>query len=98
MAQGDLPTPRGSPRRRRREKRQLERLAEASERHDAPGPATAHVRVVEAEARTVIGRQADAPELDHEGEDPDSAIDGPLQGRGRGFRVRAVPIDQPLGE
>lgn len=98
MAQGDLPTPRGSPRRRRREKRQLEQLAEASARHDVPRPATAHVRVVEDQAHGTLESHAEAAGPDIEGQEPDSPIENPLHGRTGGFHVRAVPIDQPIGE
>jgi hypothetical protein len=90
MGQGDLPTPRGGPFRRRRDKRQLEQLAGASERDVAPKAATAHVRVIE--------DQADGTKQDLEKQEPDPPIDAPMQGRTGGFHVRAVPIDQPLGE
>ena len=48
MGQGDVPTSRGGPLRRRKEKRQLEHLAVKTERDGtAPPPAAAHVRVIE---------------------------------------------------
>jgi hypothetical protein len=90
MGQGDLPTPRGGPFRRRRDKRQLEQLAGASERDVALKAATAHVRVIE--------DQSDATERDGVEQEADAPVDGPLPPRVGGFHVRAVPIDQPLGE
>ena len=98
MAQGDLPTPRGGFRRRRREKRQLGQLAEASQRHDAPRIATSHVRVVEGQDDDIVDDHADAPARNLERQEPDSSIDGSLQDRATGFHVRPVPIDQPIGE
>ena len=47
MGQGDIPTSRGGPLRRRREKRQLEHLAEESDREVTPGTDRTHVRVLE---------------------------------------------------
>jgi hypothetical protein len=48
MAQGDVPTPRGRSLRRRKEKRQLERLAQADKRDVvAPRADSTHVRVIE---------------------------------------------------
>ena len=87
MAQGDVPTSRGGPFQRRREKRQLEQLVKASKREATPRTASAHIRVIE--------DQNDAEDQDLEGQEtitvtPQSRIDG--------FRVRAVPIDQPLDE
>ena len=91
MGQGDVPTSRGGPLRRRKEKRQLEHLAVTSERDGTPRPpAAAHVRVIE-----------DRPEVkapDPESEEPDSAADSAPQPRSGGFHVRAVPIDQPVGD
>ena len=91
MGQGDVPTSRGGPLRRRKEKRQLEHLAVASERDGTPRPpAAAHVRVIE-----------DRPEVkapDPESEEPDAAVDSAPQPRSGGFHVRAVPIDQPVGD
>ena len=92
MGQGDIPTSRGGPFQRRREKRQLEQLAEASEREVTPVTASAHVRVIE--------DQTDAGDLDLEGQEPESPVGDadavPI--RSGGFHVRAVPIDQPFGE
>jgi hypothetical protein len=90
MGQGDLPTSRRGPFRRRREKRQLEQLADGS-REALPGTATAHVRVIE--------DQGDVMNQDHlDPHEPDSPGDAPLKSRPGGFHVRAVPIDQPIGE
>jgi len=90
MGQGDLPTSRGGPFRRRRERRQLEELAEASARGVAPRASSAHVRVLD--------DQSDAWAEDVESREPDSASEEPPQVRVGGFHVRAVPIDQPVGE
>ena len=94
MAQGDVPTSRGGPFQRRREKRQLEQLAEASEREVTPVTASAHVRVIE--------DQTDAGDPDLEGQEPESPVaDADADAvpiRSGGFHVRAVPIDQPFGE
>ena len=91
MAQGDVPTSRGGPLRRRRDKRQLEQLAEASEREVTPRvAATAHVRIIE--------DQTEATGQDVEPQEPEPPVDGSLERRAAGFHVRAVPIDQPVGE
>jgi len=91
MGQGDVPMSRGGPLRRRREKRQLEHLAETSERDVLPRASAAHVRVIEDQAAPSEPDPESRPE-------PDAPGDGPLPGRGGGFHVRAVPIDQPVGE
>jgi hypothetical protein len=99
MAQGDLPAPRGGgPFRRRREKRQLEQLAQASKQHVALTPSTAHVRVVEDQAEVVAEGQADGAEGDRNTSEPGPPNDGDLRGVTTGFHVRPVPIDQPIGE
>lgn len=90
MGQGDVPTSRGGPFQRRREKRQLERLAEVSEKEVTAMTASAHVRVIE--------EQADDNGLDPESQEPESPGPGSLQIRTGGFHVTAVPIDQPFGE
>lgn len=90
MGQGDVPTSRGGPLRRRREKRQLEQLAETSERDVPPRAAAAHVRVIE--------DQADAREPDPQSQESESPRESPLPSRLGGFHVRAVPIDEPFGE
>lgn len=89
MAQGDVPTSLGGPLRRRREKRQLERLAgEAARRKPNTSSSQAHVSVIE-----------DLIEL-NDGEAAESAPDAPAESLGeqrpRGFHVRPVPIDQPI--
>jgi hypothetical protein len=90
MGQGHVPTSRGGPFQRRREKRQLEQLAEVSEREVAATPASAHVRVIEERAGD------NGP--DRENQEPEAPIPDPPQIRTGGFHVTAVPIDQPLGE
>jgi len=85
MGQGDVPTTRGGPFRRRRDKRQLEQLAKASEKQGTPRSVSAHIKVIE--------DQDDPGDQDHEV----PVADPPLRPTG-GFHVRAVPIDQPLGE
>jgi hypothetical protein len=88
MGQGDVPTSRGGPFQRRREKRQLEQLAEASGNEVVPTTISAHVRVIEDQTA------AQVPE-EQELETP--VADSPPI-RSAGFHVHAVPIDQPLGE
>jgi len=90
MGQGDVPTSRGGPLRRRREKRQLEHLASSSDREVTPRAATAHVRVIE--------EKADVGPSDLTKQEPDPSIEDAPQPRTGGFHVRAVPIDQPFGE
>jgi hypothetical protein len=90
MAQGDVPTSRGGPFQRRREKRQLEQLAKASEREVTPRTASARIRVIEDQ------NEAGGEDLEGQGTNPPVA-DTP-QSRTAGFHVRAVPIDQPLDE
>jgi hypothetical protein len=90
MAQGDVPASRGGPFQRRREKRQLEQLAKASERDVTPRTASAHIRVIE---------DQDGPgNHDLEGAETDSPVADTPQSRAGGFHVRAVPIDQPFDE
>jgi len=91
MGQGDVPTSRGGPLRRRKEKRQLEHLAVTSDRDGTPRPpAAAHVRVIEDQP------EAKAPEPERE--EPDATVASAPQPRTGGFHVRAVPIDQPVGD
>lgn len=90
MGQGDVPTSRGGPFRRRREKRQLEQLALATERELTPTAASAHVRVIE--------DQTESGDQRPEGQEPESQGSDILQTRSGGFHVRAVPIDQPFDE
>jgi hypothetical protein len=89
MGQGDVPTSRGGPLRRRKEKRQLEHLAASTARDGTtPQASAAHVKL--------IGDQpAVAAQDEHEPEAPDTAAPEPRIG---GFHVRAVPIDQPVGD
>ena len=93
MGQGDVPTSRGGPLRRRKEKRQLEHLAVTSGRDGEPRPpAAAHVRVIEDQHQPEV--KAPDPEKD----ESDPPVDGAPQPRTGGFHVRAVPIDQPVGD
>jgi hypothetical protein len=90
MAQGDVPTSRGGPFQRRREKRQLEQLAKGSEREATPRTASAHIRVIE--------DQNDAGDQHLEGQETNSPVADTPQSRTGRFHVRAVPIDQPFDE
>jgi hypothetical protein len=90
MAQGDVPPSPGGRLRRRRAKRQLERLAEESEREVNPGAAKGHVRVIE--NQTAV-RDTESGE-----QEADAPTELSVEGRSRGFHVRPVPMDQPLGE
>jgi hypothetical protein len=91
MSKGHLPGLGGGPFQRRRDKRQLEHLAESSDRDIALGAAAAHVRVIE--------DQADATKRDLAKQEPDpQSEDEAPQIRTGGFHVRPVPIDQPFGE
>jgi hypothetical protein len=90
MAQGDVPTSRGGPFQRRREKRQLEQLAKASERETTTRMSSTHIRVIE--------DQNDAEDQDLAGQETNSPVAQTPQSRTGGFRVRPVPIDQPLDE
>jgi len=93
MGQGDVPTSRGGPLRRRKEKRQLEHLAVTSERDGAPrGPAAAHVKVIEERQEPQVKEPA------VQTDDTDASNDGVPSPRIGGFHVRAVPIDQPVGD
>jgi len=92
MAQGDVPTSRGGPLRRRREKRQLEHLAATSERDGTLPPAAAHVKVI---GDGVVETEAPASDASEE-RDPDAPDERPAHNGVGGFHVRAVPIDQPL--
>ncbi len=90
MGQGDIPTSRGGPLRRRREKRQLEHLAEESDREITPGTDRTHVKVIEDLP------VAETPERTERDRTPDPAPDSSPEVRSAGFHVRAVPIDQPF--
>jgi hypothetical protein len=89
MAQGDVPTSRGGPFQRRREKRQLEQLVKASERETTARTASAHIRVID---------QNEAADEDLDGKETNFPDADTPQSRTGGFHVRAVPIDQPLNE
>jgi hypothetical protein len=91
VSKGHLPGSKGGPLQRRRDKRQLEHLAESSDRDVALAAAAAHVRVIE--------DQTDAANRAHEKNQSEKDGDeDPLPIRTGGFHVRAVPIDQPIGE
>jgi hypothetical protein len=91
MGQGDVPTSRGGPLRRRKEKRQLEHLAVRTERDGTPRPpAAAHVKVIE--------DQSEPAAPDRDTEEPEQPAACAPQPRPSGFHVRAVPIDQPVGD
>jgi hypothetical protein len=90
MGQGDVPTSRGGPLRRRKEKRQLEHLAATSARDGAPRASAAHVKLIGDESAAAVH------EREHEESDaPDTSAPEPRTG---GFHVHAVPIDQPVGD
>jgi hypothetical protein len=91
MGQGDVPTSRGGPLRRRKEKRQLEHLAASTARDGTPPASAAHVKL--------IGDQPAVPvQADREKQDAEAADGCTPQPRIGGFHVRAVPIDQPVGD
>ena len=91
MGQGDVPTSRGGPLRRRKEKRQLEHLAASTARDGTPQASAAHVKL--------IGDQPAVAAPDHhDKQDPDGPDAHAPQARPSGFHVRAVPIDQPVGD
>jgi hypothetical protein len=90
MGQGDVPTSRGGPLKRRREKRQLEHLASSSVREGAARASTAHVKV--------IGDQGEDDHGAAEHKAADEPAENPPPVRTGGFHVHAVPIDQPVGE
>jgi hypothetical protein len=90
MGQGDVPTSRGGPLRRRKEKRQLEHLAASSTRDGTPRASAAHVKVLG------DGSAAEPPE--RETPEPETTPTGDPPPRPSGFHVRAVPIDQPVGD
>jgi hypothetical protein len=89
MAQGDVPTSPGGLLRRRREKRQLEQLAEeAARRKSNPSSAQAHVSVIE--------DQITCNDQVAETQVSDTASEPMVDSRPRGFHVRPVPIDEPI--
>src|ERR1700677_568200 len=88
MGQGDVPASLGGPLRRRRERRQLGRLADKSDRDVSPTAAKAHVWVIE-----------DQPSGNEEVEPEEQEENTPsMENRPRGFHVRPIPIDQPFSE
>lgn len=90
MGQGDVPTSRGGPFRRRKEKRQLEHLAASSTHDGAPRASAAHVKV--------LGEGSAAEPQERETPEPEATPTGDPPPRPIGFHVRAVPIDQPVGD
>jgi hypothetical protein len=91
MGQGDVPTSRGGPLRRRKEKRQLEHLAASTARDGTPQASAAHVKL--------IGDQPAIPvQADPEKQEAEAQEGCAPQPRVGGFHVRAVPIDQPVGD
>jgi hypothetical protein len=99
MGQGDLPAPRGGgPFRRRREKRQLEQLVQASKEHIAPTPSATHVKVVEDQAEIVVEGQAEVGKPELETSESGSATDSAPRSLTGGFHVRPVPIDEPIND
>jgi hypothetical protein len=90
MGQGDVPTSRGGPLRRRKEKRQLEHLAAATSREGTPRTSAAHVKL--------LGDPPAVEAEDVESGEPDEPSPSPPDPRPAGFHVRAVPIDQPFGD
>jgi hypothetical protein len=91
MGQGDVPSSRGGPLRRRKEKRQLEHLAASTARDGTPQASAAHVKLIG-------DPPAVPPQTDHEKQEAEAPDGGPPQARTGGFHVRAVPIDQPVGD
>jgi hypothetical protein len=90
MGQGGVPTSRGGPIRRRREKRQLEHLAASTSRNGTPSASAAHVRLLGDEQPTPAGKT--------ETHAAETADDDTVLPRTGGFHVHAVPIDQPVGD
>jgi hypothetical protein len=92
MGQGDIPASPGGPLKRWREKHQLERLAEKSERKVGPPTtaAAAHVRVLEDRAASE-GRGIEEP-------DSGAHTEPLLESHPGGFHVHPVPIDEPFSE
>jgi hypothetical protein len=91
MGQGDVPTSRGGPLRRRKEKRQLEHLAASTARDGTPQASAAHVKLIGDQPAVGVQDTHDAQEPDA----PDTSVAAPRIG---GFHVKAVPIDQPVGD
>jgi hypothetical protein len=91
MGQGDVPTSRGGPLRRRKEKRQLEHLAASTSRDGAPRTSAAHVKLLGDPQPVTAAPAADEVE-------PDTTTPHAPEPRPSGFHVHAVPIDQPVGD
>jgi hypothetical protein len=99
VAQGDLPTSRGGPLRRRKEKRQLEHLAHGAQRDgSAPHSGAAHVRVLDGQVDVPAGDHPDDSTRGAETPEPTSSAEAAVESRTGGFHVRAVPIDQPFAD
>lgn len=90
MAQGDVPVSPGGPLRRRREKRQLEQLAEEVARRE-PSQIAARTHV------SLIGDEATLKVRGAEGQESDVPTE-PGDTRPRGFHVHPVPIGEPFSE
>ena len=93
MGQGDVPTSRGGPLRRRKEKRQLEHLAVRTERD---GTDDRRLRRTSESSRT--GPRSRRKDLETPEPEPETETASAPQARTGGFHVRAVPIDQPVGD
>ncbi len=57
-----------------------------------------HVKVVEDQSPALSADQAEATNRDLEADEADAPVDGSPPRNTSGFHVRAVPIDQPIGE
>jgi hypothetical protein len=64
MGQGDVPASPGGPLRRRRERRQLGKLADKSDREVSPTAAKGHVRVIEDQSSGKEEVEPEEQELD----------------------------------
>jgi hypothetical protein len=92
MGQGDVPASPGGPLRRRREKRQLGRLADKSDREVSPTAARGHVRIIGDPVDANEQAQPETPgPVGHE-------EDTPVESRPSGFHVQPVPIEEPFGD
>ena len=92
MGQGDVPASPGGPLRRRREKRQLGRLADKSDREVSPTAAKGHVRIIGDPVDANEQAQPEAPgPVGHE-------EDTPVESRPSGFHVQPVPIEESFGD
>jgi hypothetical protein len=72
-------------------------LAESSTRDVPPTTGTSHIKIVEDQARAIeVDVRTAEPDLAvHE---PDAPVDDSTRPQSAGFRVRPVPIDEPIGE